>query len=158
FELTVASTGLSERDARRQGYAVDTAYVMPSHHAGYYPGAQPMRIKLVYDAATSRVLGAQAVGGEGIDKRIDVIATAIHFGGTVDDQAGLDLAYAPPYGAAKNPVHMAAFVAEIQQRALSDGLTPMDLKPAARIDVRSPIEFAKGSLTGAKNVPLDELR
>mgnify|MGYP001057051339 FL=1 len=158
FDLTVATTGLSERDARRHGYDLDTAYVVPSHHAGYYPGAEPMRIKLVYEAASGRVLGAQAVGGEGVDKRIDVIATAIHFGGTVDDLAGLDLAYAPPFGAAKDPVHMAAFVAQNQRRSLARGLTVAELSGAQLIDVRNPQEYARGSLPNAINIPLDELR
>lgn len=158
FDLTVATTGLSERDARRHGYDLDTAYVVPSHHAGYYPGAEPMRIKLVYEAASGRVLGAQAVGGEGVDKRIDVIATAIHFGGTVDDLAGLDLAYAPPFGAAKDPVHMAAFVAQNQRRSLARGLTVAELSGAQLIDVRNPEEYARGSLPNAINIPLDELR
>ncbi len=158
FDLTVATTGLSERDARRHGYDLDTAYVVPSHHAGYYPGAEPMRIKLVYEAASGRVLGAQAVGGEGVDKRIDVIATAIHFGGTVDDLAGLDLAYAPPFGAAKDPVHMAAFVAQNQRRSLARGLTVAELSGDQLIDVRNPEEYARGSLPNAINIPLDELR
>lgn len=158
FDLTVATTGLSERDARRHGYDLDTAYVVPSHHAGYYPGAEPMRIKLVYEAASGRVLGAQAVGGEGVDKRIDVIATAIHFGGTVDDLAGLDLAYAPPFGAAKDPVHMAAFVAQNQRRSLARGLTVAELSGDQLIDVRNPQEYARGSLPNAINIPLDELR
>lgn len=158
FDLTVATTGLSERDARRHGYDLDTAYVVPSHHAGYYPGAEPMRIKLVYEAASGRVLGAQVVGGEGVDKRIDVIATAIHFGGTVDDLAGLDLAYAPPFGAAKDPVHMAAFVAQNQRRSLARGLTVAELSGAQLIDVRNPQEYARGSLPNAINIPLDELR
>lgn len=158
FDLTVATTGLSERDARRHGYDLDTAYVVPSHHAGYYPGAEPMRIKLVYEAASGRVLGAQAVGGEGVDKRIDVIATAIHFGGTVDDLAGLDLAYAPPFGAAKDPVHMAAFVAQNQRRSLARGLTVAELSGAQLIDVRNPQEYARGSLPNAINIPLEELR
>lgn len=158
FDLTVATTGLTERDARRQGYDVDTAYVIPGHHAGYYPGAQPVTIKLVYDRITGRILGAQATGTLGVDKRIDVIATAIHFGGTVDDLASLDLAYAPPYGAAKDPVHMAGFVAQNQMRGISDGLTPDQLDDQPLIDVRSPGEFAQGTLPGARNIPLDELR
>src|SRR5690606_787385 len=84
--------------------------------------------------------------------------TIVHFGGTVDDLAGLDLAYAPPYGAAKDPVHMAGFVAQNQRRAITDGLSPMQLENDLLIDVRSAAEFAKGTLAGAKNIPLDELR
>lgn len=158
FDLTVATTGLSERDARRQGYDIETAYVIPGHHAGYYPGAQPMRLKLVYHRPTGRILGAQVTGSEGVDKRIDVIATAIHFHGTVDDLAGLDLAYAPPYGSAKDPVHMAGFVAQNQQRGISEGLTPLQIEGKTLIDVRSAGEFAAGTLPGARNIPLDELR
>ncbi len=158
FDLTVAVTGLNERDARREGIDVDTAYVMPGHHVNYYPGAQPVQIKLVYERPTGRVLGAQVTGTEGVDKRIDVIATAIHFGGTIDDLSGLDLAYAPPYGAAKDPIHMAAFVAQNQQRGLAEGISPMELENGCLIDVRSAEEFAQGTLPGAINIPLDELR
>ena len=111
FEKTAAVTGLTESMARRMQLPAKSVSIVAKHHAGYYPGAELMTLKLVYDPQDGRVLGAQVVGGAGTDKRIDVIATAMHFGGTVRDLAGLDLAYAPPFGSAKDPVHMAAFVA-----------------------------------------------
>ncbi len=159
FDLAVGLTGLSERDARRNQIDVDAAYVMPSNHAGYYPGAQQMRIKLVYEKVSGRIVGAQAIGGEGVDKRIDVIATAIHFRGTIDDLSALDLAYAPQFGAAKDPVHIAAFVAQNQQRGLMDATSSAAENEAEQlIDVRSPQEFAAGSLKGAINIPIENLR
>jgi NADPH-dependent 2,4-dienoyl-CoA reductase/sulfur reductase-like enzyme/rhodanese-related sulfurtransferase len=158
FDLTVGITGLNERLAKQAGFDVDAAYVLPSHHAGYYPGAQPMRIKLVYEKPNGRVLGAQVVGGAGVDKRLDVIATTIHFRGTIDDLASLDLAYAPQFGSAKDAVHFAAFAAQNQQRGLTRAITPDELDGATLVDVRTPAEHAAGSLPGAVNIPLDELR
>lgn len=158
FDLAVGVTGLSERDAKRMKLDVATAYVMPGHHAGYYPGAQTMRIKLIYEKPSGRIIGAQAVGAGGVDKRIDVLATAMHFGGTIDDLATLDLAYAPQFASAKDAVHMAAFVAQNQQRGLMDAVSPRDIDDEQLVDVRSPAEFAAGTLDGAVNIPLDELR
>ena len=158
FVRTVGMTGLNQRAAREAGFDVDVAYVLPSHHAGYYPGAEPMRIKLVYDNPTGKVLGAQIVGGAGVDKRLDVIATTIHFGGTVDDLASLDLAYAPPFGSAKDAVHFAAFVAQNQRRNITQAISPEDLDGEQLIDVRTVLEHEAGSLKGAINIPLDELR
>jgi rhodanese-related sulfurtransferase len=117
-----------------------------------------MHIKLIYDRETGRILGAQAVGKAGVDKRIDVIATVMHFKGTIDDLAGLDLAYAPQYGSAKDPVHMAAFVAQNQRSGLTPAIAPDDRDGQALIDVRTPKEFAGGSLPGAVNIPVDDLR
>jgi NADPH-dependent 2,4-dienoyl-CoA reductase/sulfur reductase-like enzyme/rhodanese-related sulfurtransferase len=158
FDQNVGITGLNERNARAAGLSVDSAYVLPYSHASYYPGAQAMRIKLVYETPTGRVLGAQIVGGEGIDKRLDVIATTIHFGGTVDDLASLDLAYAPQFGSAKDAVHFAAFVAQNQLRGVTRAIAPAELNGQQLVDVRSPEEFSRGALVGAKNIPLDELR
>lgn len=159
FDLAVGLTGLSERDARRNELDVDAAYVMPSNHAGYYPGAKQMRIKLVYEKISGRLIGAQAVGGEGVDKRIDVIATAIHFRGTIDDLSALDLAYAPQFGAAKDPVHIAAFVAQNQERGVMDATSSAAENEVEQlIDVRTPEEFAAGSLKGAINIPIEKLR
>src|SRR5690606_38575795 len=124
------------------------AYVLPGHHAGFYPGARQMRPKLIYETATGRVVGAQAAGWEGIDKRLDVIATAMHFGATVDDLTQLDLAYAPQFGAAKDPVHMAAFVAQNQRRGLTDAISPAELDSELLVDVRTPEEYAAGTLPG----------
>ncbi|MGE5609436.1 MAG: FAD-dependent oxidoreductase, partial [Bacillota bacterium] len=158
FQLTAAVTGLGEAAARSAGFDVETAYVHPMHHAGYYPGAEQMHLKLIYDRPTGRLLGAQAVGGTGVDKRIDVLATAIHFGGTIDQLTELDLAYAPQYGSAKDPIHMAAFVAQNQQRGLSSTVIPEPVDGELLLDVRTPQEFAAGTVRGAINIPVDELR
>lgn len=157
FGLDVAITGLSRRDAIAKGYDVDTAIVHPNHHAGYYPGAKQMHLWLVYERSTRKVLGAQAIGGDGVDKRIDVIATLLHFGGTIDDLSELDLSYAPQFGSAKDPVHYAAFVAQNQADGLMCGV---DAPPpgAQLVDVRTKAEVARGELSGAIHIPLDELR
>jgi NADPH-dependent 2,4-dienoyl-CoA reductase/sulfur reductase-like enzyme/rhodanese-related sulfurtransferase len=158
FDLSVALTGLSETAARAAGLEIDVAYASPNHHAGYYPGAQGMRLKLVYDRGSGRVLGAQGVGGAGVDKRIDVVATAMHFNGTIDDLAGLDLAYAPQYGSAKDALHIAAMVAQNQRRSIMPAVAPSELNGQTLVDVRTPEEFARGSLPGAVNIPVDQLR
>lgn len=159
FSLAAGMTGLSESAAKAAGFDPDCAYVLPNDHAGYYPGAKQMRIKLVYDKPTGRVLGAQAVGPAGVDKRLDVIATAIHFHGTVDDLAQLDLAYAPQYGSAKDAIHYAAFVAQNQRRGMTPSINPrFEIKDMFLLDVRTPAEFGKGTLPGAMNIPVDVLR
>jgi len=159
FEKTAAMTGLSVKLARKVGREARAAVVVAKHHAGYFPGGEAMTLKLIYEPTTGKVLGAQGVGGAGVDKRIDVIATAIHFGATVGDLAGLDLAYAPPYGSAKDPVHMAAFA------ACNDlaGLTPLcpldkDLSGRQIVDVRTDAEVSKMRLPNAKHIPVDQLR
>ena len=159
FALGAGMTGLSESAAKAAGFDADCAYVLPNDHAGYYPGAKQMRIKLVYDKPTGRVLGAQAVGAAGVDKRLDVIATVIHFRGTVDDLAQLDLAYAPQYGSAKDAIHYAAFVAQNQRRGLTPSINPRyEIKDMFLVDVRTPTEFGNGTLPGALNIPVDVLR
>jgi NADPH-dependent 2,4-dienoyl-CoA reductase/sulfur reductase-like enzyme/rhodanese-related sulfurtransferase len=158
FDLAVAVTGLGEKMARDNGFDVDTAYVLPNHHVGYYPGAEAMRIKLIYDKTTGKVLGGQIVGKSGVDKRIDVLATAISFGATVEQLASLDLAYAPQFGAAKDPLHMAAFVAINQRQGLSRAITAEQVNGDQLIDVRSESEYAAGSLKGAINIPVEKLR
>ncbi len=159
FDIACGITGLSEAAARRAGLDVDTAYVLPANHASYYPGAKQMRLKLVYEKPTGRVLGAQATGPDGIDKRLDIIATAMHFRGTIDDLAELDLAYAPQFGSAKDPVHFAAFVAQNQQRDLTPATAPhWGAEGRMLIDVRTPKEFADGAMPGAINIPVDQLR
>jgi len=118
-----------------------------------------MTLKLVYNPETGAVLGAQAVGGAGVDKRIDVIATAIHLKATVDDLAGLDLAYAPPFGAAKDPVHIAAFGAMNERAGLVRSLQPGEPPVGEQlVDVRNEAEYATGALAGSKNIPLNQLR
>jgi rhodanese-related sulfurtransferase len=162
FSLEAGMTGLAEGAARAMGgaagFEVDTAYITANHHAGYYPGASAIRMKLVYDLVTGRVLGGQAVGHAGVDKRLDVIATVLHFGGTINDLAELDLAYAPQFGSAKDPVHMAAFVAQNQRSGLTPGIMPGEIDGRQLVDVRTAEEFGKGHLAGAVHVPLDVLR
>jgi NADPH-dependent 2,4-dienoyl-CoA reductase/sulfur reductase-like enzyme/rhodanese-related sulfurtransferase len=158
FGVSVGMTGLSERAARAEGLDIDTVYTFPKHHAGYYPGAQTLRMKLVYERGSGRVLGAQVAGSEGVDKRIDVVATLLHFGGKITDLAALDLAYAPQFGSAKDPVHLAAMVAQNQNNGLMPAVTVSELKGQKLIDVRAPSEYAGGSLHGAVNIPVDSLR
>ncbi|EGF23974.1 FAD-dependent oxidoreductase [Rhodopirellula baltica] len=162
FDVSVGMTGLTRASAKRFGKDASSVTIVAKHHAGYFPGAEVMTLKLAFEPATGKVLGAQCVGGEGIDKRIDVIATAMHFGGTVRDLAGLDLAYAPPFGSAKDPVHMAAFAAcnaldEIESFRDSDD----SLGEVQVVDVRGAGEIEKTPLreaSGAMHIPVDELR
>ncbi|HEY5957943.1 MAG TPA: FAD-dependent oxidoreductase [Polyangiaceae bacterium] len=162
FGLDVAVTGLSKRAATASGRDVDTVIVHPNHHAGYYPGAQSMHLMLVFEKSSRKVLGAQAIGPAGVDKRIDVVATVLHFGGTIDDLANLDLTYAPQFSSAKDPLHFAAFVAQNQANGLSPGADSTDAMgdgvAPLLLDVRSATEFKQGHLDGAVNLPLDELR
>jgi len=159
--LTVASTGASEKGLRRAGVtAFEKVYLHPGHHAGYYPGAKPIQLKLLFSVPEGRVLGAQAVGFEGVEKRIDVIATSIQFGATVYDLAEAELCYAPQYGAAKDPVNLAGMIASNVLRgdmplAPWEGIGAGD---ALVVDVREPNEFATGSIPSAINMPLSELR
>lgn len=161
FDKTAAMTGASEKALRRHGRAYRKVYVHPAHHAGYYPGAEGMTLKLLFDPATGKILGAQAVGRSGVDKRIDVLAVAIQAGMTVYDLEEMELAYAPQYGSAKDPVNMAGFVAA----GLLRGDHPQVYADAVAgagdmvlLDVRTPGEFAAGHIPGAVNVPVDELR
>ncbi len=159
---TAGLTGLTVRQAERAGLEWASVTVVGRHHAGYYPGAKPLTLKLLYEPREGRVLGAQVAGSEGVDKRLDVIATGLALGATVRDLAGLDLAYAPPFGAAKDPVHMAAFAACNDLDGLVRFLQPdADLAGFQVLDVRSPDEVAAQPLPGATKVvaiPLDELR
>lgn len=161
FGLTAAMTGASRRALELAGIPHHTVHVHPGHHAGYFPGAEQLHLTITF-APDGRLLGAQAVGPAGVDKRIDVLATALAAGMTVDDVAELELAYAPPYGSAKDPVNMAGFVA---QNVLDGTLRlwyaeDLDkvLDSALVLDVRSPREFAAGHLPGALNVPHTQLR
>ncbi len=162
FDKTAAMTGLSEKACRATGACYEKVYLHPSSHAGYYPGAEPMALKLLFDPQTGAIFGAQAVGGAGVDKRIDVLATAIQAGMTVLDLEEAELCYAPQYGSAKDPVNMAGFVASgvvrgdqpvAHAEALVDGTAEGFV-----LDVRSPGEFATGAVPGAVNVPIEELR
>ena len=163
FDLTVGVTGLNRRGAERAGVVAEHVIVKRGHHVGYYPGAEQMTIKLVYEPGSRRVLGAQIVGGAGVDRRIDVVATAIHFGGTVDDLADLDLAYSPQYGAAKDPIHIAAFVAANQDRGLVKHVDPAEMPALADsgvqiVDVRTADESGDGAIEGSVHVDVDRLR
>ncbi|QIK83039.1 FAD-dependent oxidoreductase [Sanguibacter sp. HDW7] len=163
FGLTAASTGWSEKRARAAGRDVRVVHTHPADHAGYYPGASPMALKLVVDPATDAILGAQGVGEAGVDKRIDVIATAMRGSLTASDLADLELAYAPQFGSAKDPVNMLGMVAEnlatgttrsLQWHELDDALAG----GAVLVDVRTAEEHAAGSIPGALNIPVDDLR
>jgi NADPH-dependent 2,4-dienoyl-CoA reductase/sulfur reductase-like enzyme/rhodanese-related sulfurtransferase len=161
FGLTAGSTGASEKGLRRAGVTDFSAvHLHPGHHAGYYPGAKPIHLKLVFSRSDGRVLGAQAVGEEGVDKRLDVIAAMIQMGGTVHDLAEAELCYAPQYGAAKDPVNIAGMMAA---NVLSGDMPVADWgrlgsRDVALLDVREPDEFAGGHIEGAINVPLSQLR
>lgn len=156
FNLTAASTGLNERELKGLGIEFGTAIVQASSHASYFPGAQSMQLKILY-GKDGKLLGAQAVGGEGVDKRIDVLATAMHFGGTVYQLAQLDLAYAPPYGSAKDPVHMAAFAACNDLAGVpSLALPGADLRGLQIVDVRTPVERKSLPIPNAIAIEIDQ--
>jgi NADPH-dependent 2,4-dienoyl-CoA reductase/sulfur reductase-like enzyme/rhodanese-related sulfurtransferase len=162
FGRSAGATGLSVRQAAAAGIDARAVHVVGHHHASYYPGAEIMALELVYAPGSGKVLGAQALGGAGIDKRLDVIATALHFGGSVHDLAALDLAYAPPFGAAKDPIHMAAFAAQNDLDGLARHVPPdMDLASFQVVDVREPDEVTTMPFAGtahAHHVPLRDLR
>lgn len=159
--MTVASTGACEKGLRRAGVSnFEKVYLHPGHHAGYYPGAQPIHLKLLFAVPDGRILGAQAVGREGVEKRIDVIATAMQFNGTVHDLAEAELCYAPQYGAAKDPVNLAGMIAE---NALNGDMPLADWGTLAQtdallVDVREVDEFAAGHIPGTLNLPLSQMR
>lgn len=164
FNLTAAMTGAAEKSLERNGTPHRMVYVHPTDHAGYYPGAQQMTLKVLFDPESGKVLGAQGVGGAGVDKRIDVLAVAIQAGMTVFDLEEMELAYAPQFGSAKDPINMAGFVAagllrddhpQIDVATLME--TPSDERPFL-LDVRTPSEFAAGNLPDAVNIPVDDLR
>ncbi len=162
FNLAIGMTGLSEKMAKRQGIAYEKVYVHPASHASYYPGSHPISLKLIFDPETGKILGAQAVGADGVDKRIDVIAVAIRAGLTVFDLEEMELTYAPPFGSAKDPVNYAGFVAanvlrgDVKLCHVEEACRPTDHQKL--IDVRNPEEVAGGTIPGAKNIPLPQLR
>lgn len=158
FSKTAAGTGLSESMCRAEGIECRSVYIQAHSHAAYFPGAESMLLKLTY-SPQGKILGAQAVGGMGVDKRIDVIATAIHFGGSVADLAELDLAYAPPFGSAKDPVHMAAFVACNDLDAYPEVVPPQTVLDSFQVvDVRTSKELERMPLEGAIHAPIDALQ
>ena len=163
FDMTAAATGLNETNARKAGLDVDTVILSPMSHASYYPGGKLMTMKVVFEKETYRLLGAQIVGYDGVDKRIDVLATAIHAGMKATDLKDLDLAYAPPYSSAKDPVNMAGFMID----NIARGLKQWHLSDAAKLprdgsvtllDTRTAGEYARGHIEGFQNIPVDELR
>ena len=164
FDLTVAGTGLTVRAAQAAGIDCDRVVLSPGSHAGYYPGAETMTMKVVFEKGTLRLLGAQIVGYSGADKRLDVLATAISAGVRADRLKDLDLAYAPPYSSAKDPVNMAGFMIENLATGKVKQLHWDELETLPRdgsvtlLDVRTPMEYALGRLPGFVNLPVDELR
>ncbi len=163
FDLVVAATGWNEKRLAAQGRAHLAIHTHPAHHAGYYPGARKMALKLLIEPTSGAILGAQAVGTEGVDKRIDVIATAIRAGLTAPELADLELAYAPPFGSAKDPVNMLGYVAENLLTGLVESAQWHEARRLAEqgyllLDVRTPGEYARGTVPGARNIPVDDLR
>ena len=162
FDMTAAITGINETNARKSGLDTEAVILSPMSHAGYYPGGKVMTMKVVFEKETYRLLGAQIVGYEGVDKRIDVLATAIRAGIKATELKDLDLAYAPPYSSAKDPVNMAGFMIEniakgvLKQWHLADAL-PRD-GSVTLLDTRTVGEFDGGHIDGFLNIPVDELR
>jgi peroxiredoxin family protein/rhodanese-related sulfurtransferase/TusA-related sulfurtransferase len=162
FDMTAGGTGASEKMLKRLGRPFLKAYLHPSDHAGYYPGSTPLNIKVVFAPDTGNLLGAQVMGYEGVDKRLDVFATAIRAGMTVQDLENLELAYAPPYGSAKDPVNMAGFVAANLLKGDVQFWYPDDYPSKTAggtiLDVRGPQEYDTWHIPGAVNIPLGKLR
>ncbi|WNS74918.1 CoA-disulfide reductase [Bacillus sp. DTU_2020_1000418_1_SI_GHA_SEK_038] len=163
FDFTVAATGNNEKTLKRLGAPYEVVHIHPSSHAGYYPGASPIALKLIFDKESGKIFGAQAIGMDGVDKRMDVIATAIKGGLTVEDLTHLELSYAPPYSSAKDPVNMAGYVAanimdgeleHIQWHEVNEIIADGGLL----IDVREPMEREFGYIEGSRNISLNELR
>ncbi|MEB1807251.1 MAG: CoA-disulfide reductase [Bacillaceae bacterium] len=163
FDYTVSTTGNNEKTLKRLGIPYEVVHIHPGSHAGYYPGAAPIALKLLFDKDTGKIYGAQAVGMDGVDKRIDVIATAIKGNLTVLDLPDLELAYAPPYSSAKDPVNMVGYAASnivdgvietVQWHEIDDIVA----SGGFLVDVRTPVELEMGFIKGAINIPVDELR
>jgi NADPH-dependent 2,4-dienoyl-CoA reductase/sulfur reductase-like enzyme/rhodanese-related sulfurtransferase len=160
FGKIAAMTGSSEKSLKRLGKAYRKVYIHPAHHAGYYPGAEGMSLKLIFDPASGKILGAQGVGGAGVDKRIDVLAVAIQAGMSVYDLEEMELCYAPQFGSAKDPVNMLGFVAG----GLLRGVHPqvdvdrLPVADATLLDVRTATEYEQGHIPDSINIPVDELR
>ena len=164
FDMTAATTGINEGSAKKAGLHVDKVILSPMSHAGYYPGGKMMTMKIIFEKETYRLLGAQIIGYEGVDKRIDVLATAIHAGLKGNQLKDLDLAYAPPYSSAKDPVNMAGFMidnlarGQLKQWHLDDEeKLPRD-GSVILLDTRTAAEYNRGHVAGFRNIPVDELR
>lgn len=163
FNLTAGCTGASEKSLRKANIPFQALHLHPGSHAGYYPGAEPIAIKILFAPETGKLLGAQAVGHDGVDKRIDVLATALKAGMTVNDLAELELAYAPPFGSAKDPVNLAGMAAQNVlvgdvKLAQWNDVAALDTKQTVLLDVRRADERAKGFIPGSIHIPLDQLR
>jgi len=163
FDIAAASTGWNEKRLRAAGRAYKVLHSHPYHHAAYYPGAQPMALKLLFDPLDGTILGAQAVGRDGVDKRIDVLATAMAGGITADGLADLELAYAPPFSSAKDPVNMLGYMAENERLGSCevvayDELGLLEEAGWTLLDVRSAEEHAEGAIPGSRSLPLERLR
>ena len=164
FDMTAAATGLNEKTAQKEGISYDKIYLSPMNHAGYYPGGTVMSMKILFEKETYRLLGAQIVGYEGVDKRIDVLATAIHMNMSALQLKDLDLAYAPPYSSAKDPVNMAGYMADNLAAGRYRQFFLEDLENLPRdgsvtlLDTRTVREYERGHAEGFRNLPLDELR
>ena len=164
FDMTAATTGINETHAIKLGFNVDTVILSPMNHAGYYPGGKVMTMKVVFEKNSYRLLGAQIVGFDGVDKRIDVIAAAIHAGIKATELKNLDLAYAPPYSSAKDPVNMAGFMIDniangiMKQWHLADLEKLLGDDSVTLLDTRTKKEFNSGHIEGFINIPLDEMR
>lgn len=164
FDMTVAATGINEKSARTAGIDYDKTYIYSGSHASYYPGAENMSIKAIWDKQTLKILGAQIVGFDGVDKRMDVLAAAIRFGAKITDLTELELCYAPPFGSAKDPVNMLGFVAEnitagkVKQFFWHDVQNLPRDGSATLLDVRTQTEVQRGRIDGFMNIPLDSLR
>ena len=163
FDLMIAATGWNEKRLANSDRTYQVIHSHPNSHAGYYPGAQQMSLKLIFDSKTGEILGAQGIGIEGVDKRIDVIATAIRGGITAPELADLELAYAPPFGSAKDAINMLGYISEnilsgLLETAQWSQIEQFKDKGFELLDVRAPSEFAAGSIPGAKSMPVDEIR
>ena len=164
FDMTVATTGLNEKNASLAGYDYDKTYTYSASHASYYPGASMMSVKVIWDKVTLRILGAQIVGFDGVDKRMDVIATAMRLGAKVTDLTELEVCYAPPFGSAKDPVNMVGFVAENVISGKIGQFFWHDVEDLPRdrsvtlLDTRTNTEVARGRIDGFMHIPLDSLR
>ncbi|MFX0163756.1 MAG: FAD-dependent oxidoreductase [Candidatus Hodarchaeota archaeon] len=163
FDITVAAVGLTEKQLKNLDIKYDKIYIHPNNHAGYYPGATPMAFKLIFEVPSGKILGAQIVGGQGSEKRIDVLSTIIKLGGDVFDLEELELTYAPPYGSAKDPVNMAGFVAANYLRKDMPiwhwhDFSDITNNGGLLLDVRTKEEFAARTIEGSVNIPIEELR